>query len=156
MISFVAGSLTDLRRLGTVVAALRGRCPLQLHWIGPDPAAPTWPGAPRIDVVHEVPPHAAFGRLAAAAEQALQSRPAAVVVAGRGPVARAVALCANGLGIPLVHVDAGARSHSPADADEAASRAVDHFARLWLCTTAQQAMNVRREDLPHDRVHVLG
>jgi len=155
-ISFVAGSLTDLRRLGTVVTALADRCPLQLHWIGPAPTAPTWPGAPRIDAVHDVPAHATMSQFAAAAEAALQPRPSAVVVAGRGPVARAVALCANGLGIAVVHVDAGARSHSPADATEAAARAVDHLASRWLCTTAQQALNVRREGLPHDHVHVLG
>ncbi len=153
-ILFVAGSLTDLRRLRCVTSALSGSAiASRLHWLGGPP--PHDVGQPQ-PTAHAVPANASMAQLATVAETLLASSPAAVVVSGNSPVARAVALCASHQGVPVVHIDAGARSHAAADPRQAAGRAIDHVTSLWLCATNQQVTNLRREGLPHERTHGIG
>lgn len=156
LILLVAGSLTELRRLHPIAAALKSRAAdVRVHWLGDRASLATVPPA----LAQGVTAHAATGGFAAfcqAATGLLQPRPQAVVVAGSGPAARATAVCAADLGIQVVHVDAGVRTFAEADATESGRRAVDHQASLWLCATQNQGTNLRREGLPHDRVHTVG
>ncbi len=154
---FVAGSLTDLRRLWPVASALTANQQgFRLHWLGPA-ADFTGNNAPRcqIHARHDVAATAPLSQWTAAAEQALATRPAAVVIAGNGKAAQAAAAAAAAQGLPIVRVDAGLRTYA-ASAAEQQQRALDHQSMLWLCATMQQATNLRREGLPHDRVVTIG
>ncbi|MGE3173577.1 MAG: DegT/DnrJ/EryC1/StrS family aminotransferase [Planctomycetota bacterium] len=138
--------------MAPVAAALTARgTPASLRWLGAAPA-PGLAGV-TLDGHTDLPADATFAQRTAAAETLLRERPAAVVVAGSSPTAHAVAACAHAAGIPVAHLDAGARAYTEADG---AARAIDHLSSLWLCGTQAQATNLLREGVPQARVHTVG
>ncbi|GAA4848676.1 non-hydrolyzing UDP-N-acetylglucosamine 2-epimerase [Kitasatospora terrestris] len=83
-------------------------------------------------------------------------RPTAVIVQGDTNATLAGALAANARGIPLVHVEAGLRSHDRAMPEEHNRVMVDHIADLLCAATPANAANLRAERIPDRRISVTG
>lgn len=83
-------------------------------------------------------------------------RPAAVVVQGDTNSALAGALAANARELPLVHVEAGLRSHDRAMPEEHNRVLVDHVADLCLAPTETSRANLLAEGIPDERIAVTG
>ncbi|MFJ5232078.1 non-hydrolyzing UDP-N-acetylglucosamine 2-epimerase [Kitasatospora sp. NPDC088391] len=83
-------------------------------------------------------------------------RPAAVVVQGDTNATLAGALAANARGIPLVHVEAGLRSHDRAMPEEHNRVMVDHLADLLCAATPENAAALRAEGIDGDRIALTG
>jgi UDP-N-acetylglucosamine 2-epimerase (non-hydrolysing) len=78
-----------------------------------------------------------------------QSPPELIIVQGDTSSALGGALAARDLGIRLAHVEAGLRSHDPAQPwpEEENRVAIDRLSDLLLAPTEQNAANLRRESL---------
>ncbi|GAA1179446.1 UDP-N-acetylglucosamine 2-epimerase (non-hydrolyzing) [Kitasatospora gansuensis] len=100
------------------------------------------------------------GQIAASLEQLdaafTAERPGAVVVQGDTNATLAGALAANAHGIPLVHVEAGLRSHDRAMPEEHNRVMVDHIADLLCAATEENAANLRTEALDERAIAVTG
>lgn len=83
-------------------------------------------------------------------------RPAAVVVQGDTNSALAGALAANARELPLVHVEAGLRSHDRAMPEEHNRVLVDHVTDLCLAPTETSRANLLAEGIPDARIAVTG
>jgi UDP-N-acetylglucosamine 2-epimerase (non-hydrolysing) len=85
-------------------------------------------------------------------------RPDAVVVQGDTTSALVGALTAFWRQIPVVHLEAGLRSHDLAAPfpEEANRRMVDHVAALHLAPTQAAAANLFDEGIPSERVEIIG
>jgi UDP-N-acetylglucosamine 2-epimerase (non-hydrolysing) len=83
-----------------------------------------------------------------------QAVPELIVVQGDTSSALGGALAARDLGIPLAHVEAGLRSHDPAQPwpEEENRVTIDRLSDLLLAPTEQNAANLRRENLPGEVV----
>lgn len=98
-------------------------------------------------------------RMATTLDRALRrDPPGAVVVRGATPTALHGALAAFGLRIPVVHLEAGLRSHDPAASfpDEGHRKVIGQLAGLHLAPTPAAAANLVLEGIPLDRVTVVG
>jgi UDP-N-acetylglucosamine 2-epimerase (non-hydrolysing) len=84
--------------------------------------------------------------------------PAAVVVQGDTTTALAGALTAFWRQIPVVHLEAGLRSHDLAAPfpEEANRKMVDQIAALHLAPTPGAAVNLRAEGVAPECIHVIG
>ncbi len=82
--------------------------------------------------------------------------PAAVVVQGDTNSALAGALAANAGGLPLVHVEAGLRSHDRAMPEEHNRVVVDHLADRCLAPTETSRSNLRAEAIADERIVITG
>ncbi len=81
----------------------------------------------------------------------------AVIVQGDTNTALAGGLAANVAGVPLVHVEAGLRSHDPAMPEEHNRVVVDHLSDLCCAPTATSAANLADEGISGgERVVVTG
>ena len=83
-------------------------------------------------------------------------RPTAVVVQGDTNSALAGALAANARELPLVHLEAGLRSHDRAMPEEHNRVLVDHIADLCLAPTETSRANLLAEGIPDERIAVTG
>lgn len=83
-------------------------------------------------------------------------RPAAVIVQGDTNSAVAGALAANAGTIPLVHVEAGLRSHDRAMPEEHNRVVVDHLSDLCLAPTETSRHNLLADGIPDERITVTG
>lgn len=84
--------------------------------------------------------------------------PAAVVVQGDTSSALVGAMAAFWRRIPVVHLEAGLRSHDLAAPfpEEANRRMIGQIAALHLAPTPAAAMNLRAEGIEADRIEVIG
>ncbi|KJS54807.1 UDP-N-acetylglucosamine 2-epimerase [Streptomyces rubellomurinus subsp. indigoferus] len=85
-----------------------------------------------------------------------EDRPAAVVVQGDTNATLAGALAANAREIPLVHVEAGLRSHDRAMPEEHNRVMVDHVSDLLCAATGDNVANLRAEALAEERIALTG
>ncbi|MGA5822138.1 non-hydrolyzing UDP-N-acetylglucosamine 2-epimerase [Kitasatospora sp. NPDC094028] len=85
-----------------------------------------------------------------------EDRPAAVVVQGDTNATLAGALAANAREIPLVHVEAGLRSHDRAMPEEHNRVMVDHVSDLLCAATGDNVDNLRAEALAEERIALTG
>lgn len=83
-------------------------------------------------------------------------RPAVVVVQGDTNATVAGALAANARDIPLVHVEAGLRSHDRRMPEEHNRVLVDHLADLCCAPTAVNAGHLVAEGIAAERIDVTG
>lgn len=83
-------------------------------------------------------------------------RPAAVIVQGDTNSVSAGAQAANYLGIPVIHVEAGLRSHDRGMPEEINRLVVGALADLHCAPTRAAAENLRREGVAPGRVLVTG
>lgn len=84
-----------------------------------------------------------------------QARPEAVIVQGDTNATMAGALAADACDVPLVHVEAGLRSHDRAMPEERNRVVTDHLSTLLCAATAANARNLAREGLS-DNVVLTG
>jgi UDP-N-acetylglucosamine 2-epimerase (non-hydrolysing) len=101
------------------------------------------------------------GRQIAAALDGLDTviaerRPAAVVVQGDTNAVLAGGLAANARSVPVVHVEAGLRSHDRRMPEEHNRILVDHLADLCLAPTEVSRANLLAEGIPEERIVVTG
>jgi UDP-N-acetylglucosamine 2-epimerase (non-hydrolysing) len=83
-------------------------------------------------------------------------RPAVVVVQGDTNATVAGALAANARDIPLVHVEAGLRSHDRRMPEEHNRILVDHLADLCCAPTSVNAVHLAAEGIAAERIDVTG
>ncbi|MFE7368634.1 non-hydrolyzing UDP-N-acetylglucosamine 2-epimerase [Streptomyces anulatus] len=83
-------------------------------------------------------------------------RPLAVVVHGDTNAALSGALAANARGIPLVHVEAGLRSHDRAMPEEHNRVLIDRLADVLCAATPGNRSLLLAEGLPDERISVTG
>lgn len=83
-------------------------------------------------------------------------RPAAVVVQGDTNSVLAGGLAANARSVPVVHVEAGLRSHDRRMPEEHNRVLVDHLADLCLAPTEVSRTNLLAEGIPDERIVVTG
>lgn len=90
-------------------------------------------------------------------EAALQAEPAdALLVLGDTNTTLGAALAAAKLGVPVIHAEAGCRSHVRTMPEEINRVLVDHCAALLLAPSAEAADNLRREGIAAETVVVVG
>ncbi|MDQ7807329.1 UDP-N-acetylglucosamine 2-epimerase (non-hydrolyzing) [Amycolatopsis sp. A133] len=98
-----------------------------------------------------------LGRTVSAVDEVLADRPGRVVVVqGDTTSALAGALAANAHDLPLVHVEAGLRSHDRAMPEEHNRVLIDHLADLCCAPTELNRANLLAENVPADRIAVTG
>ena len=83
-------------------------------------------------------------------------RPQAVVVQGDTNATVAGALAANAAGVPLVHVEAGLRSHDRLMPEEHNRVVTDHLSDLCCAPTTTSEANLAAEGITGERVVVTG
>jgi UDP-N-acetylglucosamine 2-epimerase len=97
------------------------------------------------------------GAMLAAIERILLAdRPRAVVVQGDTNTALAGALAAAKQHVPVVHLEAGARSWNRAMPEEINRVLVDQCADLNLAPTEEAVANLRREGVPESTIRLIG
>ncbi|WP_410671557.1 non-hydrolyzing UDP-N-acetylglucosamine 2-epimerase [Amycolatopsis sp. cmx-4-68] len=98
-----------------------------------------------------------LGRTISAVDEVLATHPGRVVlVQGDTTSALAGALAANAHGLPLVHVEAGLRSHDRAMPEEHNRVLIDHLADLCCAPTELNRRNLLAENVPAERIAVTG
>lgn len=86
----------------------------------------------------------------------LETRPDAVIVQGDTNTTLGGGLCAAKLGIPVVHLEAGARSFDRTMPEELNRVTVDHLSAVMLAADAIAERNLLREGLAPERIAVIG
>ncbi|MBV9022412.1 MAG: UDP-N-acetylglucosamine 2-epimerase (non-hydrolyzing) [Streptomycetaceae bacterium] len=86
----------------------------------------------------------------------LSDPPAVVIVQGDTNAALSGALAANALHIPLIHVEAGLRSHDRAMPEEHNRVVIDHLADICCAATEGNIENLRAEGIPDHRIILTG
>ncbi len=85
-----------------------------------------------------------------------QHKPDAVLVVGDVNSTIACGLVAVKMGIKLIHVEAGLRSHDRSMPEEINRILTDAISDLLFCTEASGVENLRREGIPERKVHLVG
>lgn len=157
------GTRPEAIKLAPVAAALdAGGLPVSLVWTGQhpglDPADFQLAGLPAsvLGLPGRGDPHGHVRDVARAAAPLLAGA-ALVVVQGDTSSALGGALAAGLAGVPLAHVEAGLRSHDPANPwpEEEYRLAIDGLAALLFAPTELSAANLRRERVG-GQIHVTG
>ncbi|MBB5851314.1 non-hydrolyzing UDP-N-acetylglucosamine 2-epimerase [Amycolatopsis umgeniensis] len=100
---------------------------------------------------------AQLGKAISALDEVLAAYPHPVVlVQGDTTSALAGALAANARELPLVHIEAGLRSHDRAMPEEHNRILIDHVADLCCAPTDLNRLNLLAENIPSERVAVTG
>ncbi len=100
---------------------------------------------------------AQLGRAISAVDEVLAAYPRPVVlVQGDTTSALAGALAANARELPVVHVEAGLRSHDRAMPEEHNRVLIDHVADLCCAPTDLNRLNLLAENIPSERIAVTG
>lgn len=94
--------------------------------------------------------------VAAIADELARTRPGAVIVQGDTNAVTAGAQAASYLGIPVVHVEAGLRSHDRAMPEEINRLVTGVLADVHCAATPHNAANLRAEGVPEGRIAVTG
>ena len=95
--------------------------------------------------------------LLVALEEAFEAEPPAlVIVYGDVNSTLAAALVAAKMRLPQAHVEAGLRSFDMEMPEEVNRRVADAFADLCFATSADAVVNLRREGVAEDRIHLVG
>jgi UDP-N-acetylglucosamine 2-epimerase (non-hydrolysing) len=163
-VAVIYGTRPEIIKLGGVVRRL-GRDALLIHTgqhfdatMSDDVAEHV--GMPVPDVRLEVGGLARAGQIAAALrglDDVLAGRHvSAVVVQGDTNATVAGALAANARGLPLVHVEAGLRSHDRAMPEEHNRVVTDHLADLLCAPTPEAVANLAREGIRGEHVALTG
>ncbi|MEV6640568.1 UDP-N-acetylglucosamine 2-epimerase (non-hydrolyzing) [Amycolatopsis sp. NPDC051371] len=98
-----------------------------------------------------------LGRTISALDDVLATHPGRVIIVqGDTTSALAGALAANAHGLPLVHVEAGLRSHDRAMPEEHNRVLIDHLADLCCAPTELNRENLLAENVPAERIAVTG
>lgn len=85
-----------------------------------------------------------------------ETAPKAVIVQGDTNAVSAGAQAANYAGIPVIHVEAGLRSHDRAMPEELNRLVVGVLTDIHCAATEHNAENLRREGIPDERIVVTG
>jgi len=85
-----------------------------------------------------------------------EHRPDAVLVVGDVNSTIACGLVAVKLGVRLVHVEAGLRSFDRTMPEEINRVLTDSISDLLFCTEESGVLNLRREGIPEQRIHLVG
>lgn len=83
-------------------------------------------------------------------------RPSAIVAQGDTNSTMAAAIAANSRAIPMVHVEAGLRSHDRSMPEEHNRVVADHLSDLCLAPTETSALNLTSEGIPLERIEITG
>ncbi len=94
--------------------------------------------------------------LAALDERFAAERPRAVIVQGDTNAALSGALAANARSIPLIHVEAGLRSHDRAMPEEHNRVVIDRLADVLCAATPENRALLLAEGVPDHRIEVTG
>ena len=94
--------------------------------------------------------------ISALTELFARQAPRAVIVQGDTNAVSAGAQAANYAGIPVIHVEAGLRSHDRAMPEELNRLVVGVLADVHCAATEHNAENLRREGIPAERIVVTG
>jgi UDP-N-acetylglucosamine 2-epimerase (non-hydrolysing) len=94
--------------------------------------------------------------LALAFREIAEQRPDAVVVLGDTYTVPLFCLAARRHGVPVVHLEAGLRSHNELSVEETHRRLAAVAASLHLAPTALAARNLRAEAVADERIRVVG
>jgi UDP-N-acetylglucosamine 2-epimerase (non-hydrolysing) len=86
----------------------------------------------------------------------LKERPSAIVVVGDVNSTLAVALTAAKIGIKIVHIEAGLRSFDRTMPEEINRIVTDSISDLLLVTEASGRVNLLREGIAPERIHMTG
>ncbi|MDT8910136.1 non-hydrolyzing UDP-N-acetylglucosamine 2-epimerase [Amycolatopsis sp. PS_44_ISF1] len=98
-----------------------------------------------------------LGRSVSAVDEVLAaSGDRVVLVQGDTTSALAGALAANAQGLPLVHIEAGLRSHDRSMPEEHNRVLIDHLADLCCAPTELNRQNLRNENIAPERIAVTG
>jgi UDP-N-acetylglucosamine 2-epimerase (non-hydrolysing) len=103
------------------------------------------------------PRHVQIGRTVEQLGRIFAGRPpAAVLVQGDTNTVSAAAQAANYTGVPVVHVEAGLRSHDRGMPEELNRCVTGVLADLHCAPTERAVANLRREGVPDDRIALTG
>lgn len=91
-----------------------------------------------------------------AADLLESQRPFAVMTCGHGTMARAAGAVFDAEGLALVRIGAGQRCHDAGSREERRRRAADRTATNWCVATDLQRLELLREGMPSQHVHVVG
>ncbi len=86
----------------------------------------------------------------------LEHRPKLVVVAGDVNATLSCALTASKLGIPVAHVESGLRSFDREMPEEINRLLTDHISDLLFVTEPQGRVNLLREGIAPEKIHMVG
>jgi len=89
-------------------------------------------------------------------EMLAELQPAAVIAQGDTNSTMATAVAANARSIPMVHVEAGLRSHDRNMPEEHNRVVADHLSDLCLAPTETALANLTAERIPEERIVVTG
>jgi len=86
----------------------------------------------------------------------IKSKPDMVMVPGDTNSTLAGALAAVKLGLPVAHIEAGARSYDMRMPEEVNRRLTDHCSSLLFTPTSSCVSNLQREGIPKQRIKLVG